>query len=61
MYVKPIPACPSCFGDQKEHGIHKTWEDCQAQLSREDLQSPARFARSGSVSKAWTGDRRQYA
>lgn len=63
MYVKPIPPCPTCFGDQKKHGLHKSWEDCSAELKREDLRSPARGVRprTGTIRKAWTGDAREYA
>jgi hypothetical protein len=58
MYVKPIPACPSCFGDQKMHGKHENWLDCQAEMKREDLRSPARRYRprsSGISSTSWSG------
>lgn len=63
MYVKPIPPCPTCLGEQKVHGLHKTWEDCSDTLRREDLQSNARRVRPrrGTISQAYAGKDREYA
>jgi hypothetical protein len=36
-----VNKCQRCGGD----GEHDTWMQCQAEMAREDLRSPARYAR----------------